>query len=141
MGGSPHIFFTKSAYESKMIELIQSLLEKDKNKLMTPDDVLNLSAKEINDLLYKYPIDVTYHLDARFRNVLNQLKKSRSLGDYKVTDQFYRVEFQQKGSAHVHCIFWISDDDGNPPPSISLNNTDNDEAYKEYFSSIVSATS
>ena len=47
--GSPHIFFTKSAYESKMIELLQSLLEKDKNKLMTKEDASALSVKEIND--------------------------------------------------------------------------------------------
>ena len=25
----------------------------------------------------------------------------------KITDYFYRVEFQQRGSPHVHCLFWI----------------------------------
>ncbi len=25
----------------------------------------------------------------------------------KIVDHFYRVEFQQRGSPHVHCLFWI----------------------------------
>ena len=25
----------------------------------------------------------------------------------KVKDYFYRVEFQQRGSPHTHCLFWI----------------------------------
>ncbi len=25
----------------------------------------------------------------------------------KIKDYFYRVEFQQRGSPHVHCLFWI----------------------------------
>lgn len=25
----------------------------------------------------------------------------------KINDYFYRVEFQQRGSPHVHCLFWI----------------------------------
>lgn len=25
----------------------------------------------------------------------------------KIKDYFYRVEFQQRGYPHVHCLFWI----------------------------------
>jgi hypothetical protein len=25
----------------------------------------------------------------------------------KITDYFYRVEFQQRGAPHIHCLFWI----------------------------------
>ena len=27
----------------------------------------------------------------------------------KITDYYYRVEFQQRGSPHIHCLFWIED--------------------------------
>ncbi len=34
----------------------------------------------------------------------------------KTVDYFYRVEFQQRGSPHVHCLFWIEN-----APRIDLN--------------------
>lgn len=27
----------------------------------------------------------------------------------KVKDHFHRIEFQQRGSPHTHCLFWIQD--------------------------------
>ena len=27
----------------------------------------------------------------------------------KIKDYFYRVEFQQRGSPHTHCLFWVED--------------------------------
>lgn len=37
--------------------------------------------------------------------------KSKRVKHYMfgVRDYFYRIEFQQRGSPHTHCIFWIED--------------------------------
>ena len=64
-----------------------------------------MSKSERSKQIKKYPIDVVHHLDALFRHHIAAMKKTRSLGEYSVADFFYRVEFQQRGSAHIHCLF------------------------------------
>ena len=27
----------------------------------------------------------------------------------EINEYFYRVEFQQRGSSHIHCLFWVKD--------------------------------
>lgn len=39
----------------------------------------------------------------------------------KIKDYFYRVEFQQRGSPHVHCLFWVEN-----APKLNEDNEDND---------------
>ena len=139
--GSPNIFFTKSVNEVCITELIKALKEKEINRILTQEEVSSLTNNERYRLLKKFPIDVVQHLDARFRHNIQSLKKSKSLGEYHVEDHFYRVEFQQRGSAHIHCLFWLADDNGDKPPKLKFSSEQNDHAFKEYFSSIISATS
>ena len=44
-----------------------------------------------------------FHWHCFLREVL--MSPSNPIG--KIKDYFYRVEFQQRGSPHVHCLFWI----------------------------------
>ena len=105
--GSPNIFFTKSVNETGMVYLIKSLQEKDQNKVITYEEAKAMSKSERSKLIKKYPIDVVHHLDALFRHHIAAMKKTRSIGEYSVADFFYRVEFQQRGSAYIHCLFWL----------------------------------
>ena len=68
----------------------------------------------------KYPIDVVQHLDCVFRHHINTMKKQMSLGEYHIEDYFYRVEFQQRGSAHIHCLFWVQKNSGETPPEVMM---------------------
>ena len=36
---------------------------------------------------------------------------------YSVSSYFYRVEFQQRGAPHIHCLLWLEDTEGNPAPT------------------------
>ena len=36
---------------------------------------------------------------------------------YKVGSYFYRVEFQQRGAPHIHCLLWLKDSDGKLAPT------------------------
>ena len=60
-----------------MIDLLHILEEKDTNTLITREEAESLSSKRINELLHKYPIDVTYHLDSRFRNIIGLMKQKK----------------------------------------------------------------
>ena len=45
--------------------------------------------------------------DKRFHTFLKDVIMSKAKPIGKVKDYFYRVEFQQRGSPHTHCLFWI----------------------------------
>ena len=141
---APDLFFTKSAHEINYTELLQSLMEKELKRPLNDediDDIMNMSNTQKYKLLRKYPVDVVYHLDARFREQIKVFEKADDiLGKYKAVDYSYRIEFQQRGSAHIHCILWLEDEQGNSPPSVDSENTENDAKFIEYFDSIVTAT-
>ena len=60
-------------------------------------------------LLRENPFMVTKHFHRRwkafFTHILNG--KSKPLGE--IVDYFVRVEFQKRGSPHLHVILWIAD--------------------------------
>merc|ERR1711955_170790 len=57
--GPPHIFFTKSVHETSMLPLIKSLQEKDKNKVISDEEINSMTKEEKKKLIKKYPIDTT----------------------------------------------------------------------------------
>ena len=85
---------------------MQALWQKDENRIITEQEVTQMSKAERNKIIKKYPIDVVNHLDALFRHIISGLKKNMSLGLYHIED-FYRVEFQQRESVHIHYLFWL----------------------------------
>ena len=106
-----------------------------------------MTKQQKKKLIQKYPIDVVNFLDALFRHHINSMKKTNSFGKFHIEDYFYRVEFQQRGSAHIHCLFWLETDEGWLPPKLFLEESPDEELeedrkskFVEYFESIVSAS-
>merc|ERR1712121_164651 len=78
---------------------------------------------------------------------IDSMTKKNSFGQYHREDYFYRVEFQQRGSAHIHCVFWIQTKEGLIPPKVFLEESPDEDVrenqklrFVEYFDSIVSAS-
>nr|XP_054593339.1 uncharacterized protein LOC129160189 [Nothobranchius furzeri] len=67
------------------------------------------------DLLKNNPVTAARMFDNRFRSFLKDVIMSPAQPIGKIIDYFYRVEFQQRGSCHTHCLFWT---DG---PKIGVN--------------------
>nr|XP_054591539.1 uncharacterized protein LOC129155839 [Nothobranchius furzeri] len=67
------------------------------------------------DLLKNNPVTAARMFDHRFRSFLKDVIMSPAQPIGKIIDYFYRVEFQQRGSCHTHCLFWT---DG---PKIGVN--------------------
>ena len=44
-----------------------------------------------------------------FRLFLHNVLKSKQIPIGEIQDFFYRVEFQQRGSPHIHALFWVKD--------------------------------
>merc|ERR1712101_67648 len=118
-----------------------------KNKVITDEEINSMTKEEKKKLIKKYPIDVVNYLDALFRHHINSMKKNISFGKYHIEDYFYRVEFEQRGSAHIHCVFWIQTKEGLIPPKVFLEESPDEDVredqklrFVEYFDSIVSAS-
>uniref|UniRef100_UPI00358EA4AB uncharacterized protein n=1 Tax=Myxine glutinosa TaxID=7769 RepID=UPI00358EA4AB len=60
-------------------------------------------------LLRKNPVTVARMFDYRFRLFLKEVIMSPANPIGKIKDYFYRVEFQQRGSPHIHCLLWVED--------------------------------
>ncbi|XP_070184330.1 uncharacterized protein [Littorina saxatilis] len=107
--GRPTFFATFSAAETRWIDLLRVLYRMEHSVDPTDDDLENLTWQEKSQLIQKDPVTCARHFDYRvqvlFRKVI--LSDLQPLG--KVTDHFFRVEFQQRGSPHIHCMIWVED--------------------------------
>ncbi|MDY6841695.1 MAG: AAA family ATPase [Pseudomonadota bacterium] len=117
--GRPAFFATFSAAETRWPDLLRVLYQTEHGTELSDDDLMNLTWQEKSKLIQQDPVTCSRHFDYRiqilFRKVL--LGELEPLGH--VVDYFYRVEYQQRGSPHIHCLLWVE----NSPEA----DADNDE--------------
>ena len=70
-------------------------------------DVEALTWQEKTILVQKDPVTCSRYFDHRVQEFLNTVLKNEIEPIGKVLDFFYRVEFQQRGSPHIHMLIWI----------------------------------
>ncbi|XP_062581675.1 uncharacterized protein LOC134243443 [Saccostrea cucullata] len=101
--GIPTWFCSFSAAEFRWNEIIGSILLQE-NDSRAPSD---LDWSEKSQILRSNPVTVARMFEHRFhmfqRHVI--LSPSKPIGN--VIDFFVRVEFQQRGSPHMHCLYWV----------------------------------
>jgi hypothetical protein len=61
---------------------------------------------ELRGLVHDRPVDVARHFGRRFDIFLKYLKDEEVLG--QIDDYYWRVEFQRRGSPHIHMLLWIN---------------------------------
>ena len=72
------------------------------------ENVDNLTWVEKCRLIQSDPATCARHFDRQVQLLFRFLKDGvEPLGP--LVDYFYRVEFQQRGSPHIHCLLWIKD--------------------------------
>jgi hypothetical protein len=101
--GIPTWFCSFSAADMRWSEVINTILKQQ-------GDCRDISALDWNDkcdILRSNPVTAARMFDQRFHLFLKDVILSEAKPIGKVTDYFYRVEFQQRGSPHTHCLFWI----------------------------------
>ena len=70
-------------------------------------DIENLTWQEKTKLVQKDPVTCSRYFDHRVQEFLKTVLKSDCQPVGKLKDFFYRVEFQQRGSPHIHMLVWI----------------------------------
>ena len=75
--------------------------------IYTDKDIEGLTWQEKTKLVQKDPVTCSRYFDHRVQEFLNTILKSKCEPIGKLRDFFYGVEFQQRGSPHIHMLVWI----------------------------------
>jgi hypothetical protein len=107
--GIPTLFMTLSAAESQWPELIKILYKILNKQDITLEQANELPWNEKAKLIQSDPITCSRYFDNRIRTLIYKvlMKENGPFKDNKIIDYYYRIEFQHRGSPHVHCIFWL----------------------------------
>ena len=107
--GPATLFCSFSSAETKWIHLLR-ILGKLVDAKEYPDSVLeNLNWEEKSRLIQSDPVTCARHFDYQFNQFLRHFLMSNAAPLGKVADWFYRVEYQQRGSPHIHMLIWLED--------------------------------
>uniref|UniRef100_A0A672HNV9 ATP-dependent DNA helicase n=2 Tax=Salarias fasciatus TaxID=181472 RepID=A0A672HNV9_SALFA len=101
--GIPTWFCSFSSADLRWQNLLTSIL-KQEGRVQTVED---LEWADRCELLRRNPVTAARMFDYRWHCFLKEVLMSPSEPIGRIIDHFYRVEFQQRGSPHVHCLFWI----------------------------------
>lgn len=107
--GLPTWFCSFSAAETKWIPLLRCLGELIENVSYSDDEILNMSWEHKSKLIKADPVTCARYFDFRFSNFFTEVLGNDTHPVGQIKDSFYRIEFQQRGSPHVHMLLWIKD--------------------------------
>lgn len=102
--GIPTWFTSFSAAETHWVHLLQILGQTVDKKQYFTEEVMEFNFFKKADLLRKDPVTCARHFDHQVQVFKNQVLKSSVSPIGKVLDFFYKVEFQMRGSPHIHMI-------------------------------------
>ena len=100
--GLPTWFCSLSAAETKWIPLLKVLGKLLKDVTYTDEDIENMSWIEKSELIKKDPVTCARYFDHRVNTFINNVLKSTLHPIGTIVDKFGRVEFQHRGSPHIH---------------------------------------
>ncbi|KAK3087854.1 hypothetical protein FSP39_011503 [Pinctada imbricata] len=106
--GLPTWFISLSSADTRWPFLLKSLARLQ-GEILSDDDISNLSWQERSKLVQKDPVTCSRTFNDRVQQFIKIFLKSPHQPIGRVTDYFYRVEFQQRGSPHIHMLVWVDD--------------------------------
>ena len=107
--GNPTWFCSFSAAETRWTHLLKALGRITEKKEYTDDDIKNMTWQQKSNLIQKDPVTCARNFDHMVQLFIHDVLRSNVMPLGDVADYFYRVEFQQRGSPHIHALFWIKD--------------------------------
>ena len=105
--GPATLFCSFSSAETQWYHLLRILGELIDNKTYSDNELENLNWEERCRLIQSDPVTCARHFDYQVNQFLGSflLSSLEPLG--KISDWFYRVEYQQRGSPHIHMVIWV----------------------------------
>ena len=106
--GPMTFFLTLSANDMNWDDLMEVLLRQN-GKPCTPLAISKLSRQEKRNLMAANPVTTARHFCRRVHHIIHSyiLSEEKPLG--QIIDYFWRIEFQMRGSPHLHSLWWVQD--------------------------------
>lgn len=127
--GIPTWFCSFSAAETKWEPLLKTLTKLLRGIDITLEEASKLSWHEKSQLIKSDPVTCARYFDYRVQTFIRDVLKHHSSPVGEIADFFYRVEFQQRGSPHIHMLIWVK----NP----LVHGRDSDSAVIKFVDSFV----
>ena len=77
------------------------------HKDYSDEELNNLTWEEKCRVIQSDPVTCARHFDFQFNTFLKDVLMSELAPLGKIRDWFYRVEYQQRGSPHIHMLIWL----------------------------------
>ena len=103
----PTWFMSLSAADTRWTDLLKMLAKLNDGIEYSEKELEHLTWQEKTKLVQKDPVTCSRYFDHRVQEFINTVLKSSCEPIGKLIDYFYRVEFQQRGSPHIHMLVWI----------------------------------
>ena len=103
----PTWFMSLSAADTRWTDLLKMLAKLNDGTEYSEKELEKLTWQQKTKLVQKDPVTCSRYFDHRVQEFLNTILKSSCEPVGKVRDYFYRVEFQQRGSPHIHMLVWV----------------------------------
>ncbi|XP_062598648.1 uncharacterized protein LOC134260084 [Saccostrea cucullata] len=125
--GLPTWFISLSSADTRWLDLLKTLATLD-GKTLSQEELDDLNWSEKSKLVKQDPVTCARFFDNRVQLFINTVLKSPHNPLGVVTDVFRRVEFQNRGSPHIHMLVWTSD-----APKHKENSNEEIEAYVDKY--------
>ncbi|PFX25090.1 hypothetical protein AWC38_SpisGene10304 [Stylophora pistillata] len=107
--GNPTWFCCFSAAETTWKHLLQTLGRILEKKEYSDEEINSMTWQQKSDLIQRDPITCARNFEHVVQLFIQDVLKSDVMPIGEIVDYFYRVEFQQRGSPHIHGLFWVKD--------------------------------
>ena len=105
--GPASLFCSLSSAETQWIHLLRILGKLVDKKTYTNNELENLNWEDRCRLIQADPVTCARHFDYQVNQFINNFLLSKTAPLGKIADWFYRVEYQQRGSPHIHMLIWL----------------------------------
>ena len=135
--GCATFFLTLSAAETKWSELIVVLTEVLENKVITLEEAQNISYEKKCDLIRNDPVTCVRYFEHRLKCLWEILSAPCGpFQGYELQDKYVRVEFQARGSPHIHALLWLKN-----APKYDKDKPESIEKCTEFIDKFISVSS
>ncbi|KAG5680197.1 hypothetical protein PVAND_009722 [Polypedilum vanderplanki] len=100
----PTWFITLSCNDLHWHDMIKAFLIADGRPNEDPNQI---NIAEAQRLIEKYPIILSRHFSRRVKAFMKYIKNNTRVLGERVIDNWWRIEFQKRGSPHLHLVVWI----------------------------------
>lgn len=122
------LFLTLSAADLKWTDTMKVIAQQQGN-VLSDEEIENLSWEQRCDLLRSNPVTAARHFDNRVQLYLKHILLNKQLNPLgNILDYKYRIEFQQRGSPHVHMVDWAKN-----APSIDKNTEEEVQQFIDQY--------